>query len=42
MPKKTEAIAFHKGGSNVETPIKIQNCVIPYGSSVKCLGVTLD
>ena len=40
--RKTEAIAFHKGGNKTETRIKIQNCVIPYSSSVKYLGVTLD
>ena len=40
--RKTEAIIFRKGGRNVEAPIKIQNCIIPYSSSVKYLGVTLD
>ena len=40
--QKTQAIVFSKTGHRVEAPIKIQNCVIPYNTSVKYLGVTLD
>ena len=39
---KTEAIVFRKYRREVEAPIKIQNQIIPYNSSVKYLGLTLD
>ena len=39
---KTEEIVFRKISRPVETPIKIQNRIIPYISSVKYLGLTLD
>ena len=39
---KTEAIVFRKINRKVEAPIKIQNRIIPYSSSVKYLGLTLD
>ena len=40
--RETEAIVFRKVYRPVEAPIKIQNHIIPYSSSVKYLGLTLD
>ena len=40
--KKTEAIVFTKTSRTVEAPIKICNTTIPYSSTVKYLGLTLD
>ena len=40
--QKTEAIVFTKFSRTLEGPIKIRNGTIPYSSSVKYLGLTLD
>ena len=39
---KTEAIIFTKTSRKLQIPLKIQNQPIPYSSSVKYLGLTLD
>ena len=39
---KTEAIIFTRSSKRLQIPLKIQNQPIPYNSSVKYLGLTLD
>ena len=40
--QKTEAIVFTKNPRTLEAPIKIRNRTLPYNSTVKYLGLTLD